>query len=343
MSTAPRAVSTLPAPTEPLVSVVIPTYNRADLLGRALRSVQAQTHAPLETIVVDDASTDPTPQVIRAFEESCSMRIVYIRHAERRNGGAARNSGILAARGDYVAFLDSDDEWLPNHLSRKLEFIRTTGAEGAFGSFYIARSSSLLEYRCAERHPAMPMSEYILSSIRGDARTSTFVFRKDPLRAILFDETLEKHQDWDLAIRFSARFQLTCEPSSTVIIHANAERRMSFTMNHVATERFMRCHGRTIARRSLARTYVIFARRTREAEGRNEHFAGYMRLAAKNWSYASLRDKITILALSVPISDRIFLRLGRLYLRFERSIVALARRMRRREWRVEVPTREWRG
>lgn len=340
MSVSPRPVSTLSAPGEPLVSVVIPAYNRADLLARALRSVRAQAYPVIETIVVDDGSTDSTPQVVRAFEGSGTMRIVYLRHAERRNGGAARNSGILAARGDYIAFLDSDDEWLPDHLARKLEFARTTGADGVFGSFYIAGRSSPFEYRCTERPPDLPMSDYILSSIRGDTRTSTFLFRTDPLRAILFDETLAKHQDWDLAIRFSARFRFACDPSSTVVIHANAERRMSFTMNHVATERFMSRHGGTVAPRNLARTYLTFACRTRETEGRNEHFVRYLRLAAHHWSVASLRDKITTLALLVPISDGIFLRLGRLYFRLERSIVAVMRRMRRRQWPVDAPMRE---
>ncbi len=340
MSVSPRAAFTVPAPGEPLVSVVIPAYNRAELLTRALRSVQAQAYPAIETIVVDDGSTDSTPQVVRAFEGSGTMRIVYLRHAERRNGGAARNSGILAARGDYIAFLDSDDEWLPDHLARKLEFARANGAEGVFGSFYIARRSSPFEYRCIERPPDLSMADYILSSIRGDARTSTFVFRTASLREILFDETLDKHQDWDLAIRFSAKFRFACEPSSTVIMHANAERRMSSTMNHVATERFMRRHGGTVAGRTLARTYVIFACRTRETEGRNEHFVRYLRFAAQHWSAASLRDKITTLALLVPISDGIFLRLGRLYFRLERSIVALAQRIRRRQWPVDVPTNE---
>jgi glycosyltransferase involved in cell wall biosynthesis len=96
-----------------LVSVVIPTYNRAHLVGRAIRSVLGQTFSDFELIVVDDGSTDNTVEVVRGFQDP---RIRLVRLAKNCGGSRARNEGIRVARGEWVAFLDDDDEWLPRKL-----------------------------------------------------------------------------------------------------------------------------------------------------------------------------------------------------------------------------------
>jgi len=102
----------------PRVSVIVPTYNYARFLPRALDSVLAQTWRDYEIIVVDDGSTDDTPEVAKAYGE----RIHYLR---KENGGAAtaRNTGILAARGELLAFLDADDAWVPEKLARQVEYL----------------------------------------------------------------------------------------------------------------------------------------------------------------------------------------------------------------------------
>lgn len=105
----------------PMVSVILPTYNRAQLVGRALRSVLDQTYRDFELIVVDDGSSDHTAEVVRSFADP---RIRYLCHDENRGAAAARNTGIGAARGEYVAFLDSDDEWLPEKLRRQIEVLQ---------------------------------------------------------------------------------------------------------------------------------------------------------------------------------------------------------------------------
>src|SRR5262245_59433756 len=105
----------------PLVSVVIPTRNRAHLLGRALRSALAQTLTDFEVVVVDDASSDDPG---RAVEELGDPRIRLLRLSERGGAGRARNAGIQAARGEFVAFLDSDDEYLPAMLERQIARLR---------------------------------------------------------------------------------------------------------------------------------------------------------------------------------------------------------------------------
>ncbi len=103
----------------PRVSVVIPAYNRADLLPRAIASVLDQTFTDYEIIVVDDASSDDTGAVARNSDGP--VRVV--RNDVNRGLGGARNSGIVVASGTYVAFLDSDDEWLPGKLARQIELL----------------------------------------------------------------------------------------------------------------------------------------------------------------------------------------------------------------------------
>lgn len=105
----------------PLVSVVIPTYNRAALLPRAITSVLNQTFPDLECIVVDDGSTDQTTQVVAGFQDP---RLRLLRLPINGGGGHARNVGIQAARGELIAFLDSDDEWLPQMLERLVVRLR---------------------------------------------------------------------------------------------------------------------------------------------------------------------------------------------------------------------------
>ncbi len=102
----------------PAVSVIIPTYNRAALVGEALASVQAQSFRDFEVLVVDDGSTDATPEVLAAWRE-----VRVFRHPVRRGVSAARNTGVAFARGEWLAFLDSDDLWLPAKLARQMAYL----------------------------------------------------------------------------------------------------------------------------------------------------------------------------------------------------------------------------
>ncbi len=109
------------------ITAVIPAYNRAKLISRAVESVLDQSMRPAQIIVVDDGSTDNTAEVCQAYAPS-------IQYARQRNAGAsaARNAGIRLARYDWIAFLDSDDYWTPLHLERMMTAIRETAAEAAF-------------------------------------------------------------------------------------------------------------------------------------------------------------------------------------------------------------------
>jgi glycosyltransferase involved in cell wall biosynthesis len=112
--------------TAPLVTAIVPTYRRADLVTRALESVIKQTYRPLELIAVDDGSGDETPEVLAAFEERAKEAGVEYRWFTKDNGGVslARNHGMEHARGEYFAFLDDDDEWLPPKVERQVALMQ---------------------------------------------------------------------------------------------------------------------------------------------------------------------------------------------------------------------------
>ncbi|MFI1965582.1 glycosyltransferase family 2 protein [Streptomyces pathocidini] len=119
----------------PLVSVVMPVYNSAVTLGAAIRSVLTQTHSDLELLVTDDRSSDGSMDLLMEFARQ-DKRVLPESAPERGGAGRARNLAIERSRGNYVAFLDSDDMWLPEKLERQIEFAAADNAPLTFTSYY---------------------------------------------------------------------------------------------------------------------------------------------------------------------------------------------------------------
>lgn len=179
----------------PLVSVIIPTRNRIDLLLRAVRSVQRQTYPHLEIIVVDDGSTDGTSEVIEALGDP---RIRCLRHHLQRGGGAARNTGIGAATGELIAFLDDDDEWLPEKTEEQLRVLKGFDAVACSSVEYGREGAD------SARRPSDP-DTLALKDLRDGpwGGTGVLMARADVVKSTLFDETLPMGQDWDFFIRLA--------------------------------------------------------------------------------------------------------------------------------------------
>ena len=189
-------------PGVPLVSVVMPTRNRAALVERALASVVKQTFAQWELLVVDDASTDATAV---AVSRHCDDSRIHL-HAltEQVGGAAARNRGIEAARGEWIAFLDDDDEWLPQKLERQLDVVlrSQSGAGLVYCSAWFVKPDGSEHVLQSNAAPAGATRRALLH--RNFISTPTVMVRADIVRQVGgFDETLPRLQDWDLWIRLA--------------------------------------------------------------------------------------------------------------------------------------------
>jgi glycosyltransferase involved in cell wall biosynthesis len=186
----------------PIVSVILPTYNRAHLLDRAIRSVLNQTYHDFELIVVDD-STDNTNEVVRSFNDP---RIRYIRKQKKRSAAAARNIGIRAAKGEYLAFQDSDDEWLPEKLDMQMRILSNASKE--VGVIY-TDMWRINDGKETYWHSPLNKPEDGIIYKRALDRVfcigiQTALIRKTCLfKSGLFDESLHCLEDLDLFVRLS--------------------------------------------------------------------------------------------------------------------------------------------
>jgi glycosyltransferase involved in cell wall biosynthesis len=182
----------------PLVSVVVPTRNRAELLARAVASVRAQTMQDLELIIVDDGSTDDTSAYLARLTMS-DARVRVQRNAVGGGGSAARNAGIALASGRWVAFLDDDDEWLPAKLERQLAMLAANPDAVACSCDFEQHfpSGRMREFR-VRREPTL--QEVLYDNVLGGA--SVCVAARDVLLGFGgFDTRLRSAQDYDLWVQ----------------------------------------------------------------------------------------------------------------------------------------------
>ncbi len=195
---------------DPLVSAVILTHNRKDLVMGAITSVQNQTYKNIEIIVVDDASVDGTKDLLSERAQKECFKYFYIQPYESKGGNYARNKGILASRGEYIAFLDDDDEWLPEKISKQVEFLIKHPECGVVACF------NIVEFNFCERFP-----ENRDGMLEGDVHekiftwipfvTSVSMYRRNILiEAGMFDEKLRYWQETELNIRVAQIAEFGC-------------------------------------------------------------------------------------------------------------------------------------
>jgi glycosyltransferase involved in cell wall biosynthesis len=207
--------------TTPNVSVIIPTCNRATLLPVAIQSVLDQTFHDFELLVVDDASDISVDDVVASFQDK---RVRLIQHDSRRGGAAARNTGIRNSYGDYVAFLDDDDEWYPEKLARQMEVMLKAQPEVAAvytGYLVVDRSDGNVSGRMIPSRRGKIYAELLKSNPIGG--TSSVLLKRSCLQKVgLFDESLPSFQDRDLWIRISKEFQFDYvqEPLLNYFLHS---------------------------------------------------------------------------------------------------------------------------
>jgi len=186
----------------PSVSVVIPAYNVAPYIAETLNSVFAQTFTDFEVIVVDDGSPDgeELERALGAYRE----RVRYVRQ-ENLGAGAARNRGIRESRGELIAFLDSDDVWMPKYLEKQVRFLREGGHDLAYADALLFGDSPIAGKTYMQTAPSVgPVTFLSLVRNKSNILTSGVVARRSILIEVgLFNETLRNGQDFELWARLA--------------------------------------------------------------------------------------------------------------------------------------------
>ncbi|WP_052315752.1 glycosyltransferase family 2 protein [Oscillatoria acuminata] len=208
---------------KPFFSVVVPTYNRANLLGDTIESVLAQTFKDFELLVIDDGSTDDTHELINSFCDSTNIRYIY---QENQGVGAARNTGIKNARGEWITFLDSDDLWLPNHLQSHYYLINCRGSKVIWNhSGYIFFNDKGNQFPGFNRL----LSGDVFGELVGNGNfinMNTISIKNNIAKNYLFNESrdLSPSEDWELWIRLAAFNQLNYIPQVTCLTRMHSGR-----------------------------------------------------------------------------------------------------------------------
>ena len=228
-----------------MVSVIIPTYNRAHVLPRAIESVLKQTYTELELIVVDDASTDDTAAVMTAITDP---RVRYVRK-EHGGAAAARNRGIAEAKGEFIAFQDSDDVWHSDKLEKQLAYLRAERADAVFCAFHRCEEGGDVwqTFPHEEIHGGVIRYEELL--FENLVSTQTLLARREVLQQERFNERYPALEDWELALRIAKAFKLAYlkEPLVDVFVQRDS---LSNHMDRIyAAHRLLfRQHRRAIIR-----------------------------------------------------------------------------------------------
>ena len=182
---------------DPFISVVIPTYNRADLILKTLQTVFDQTYGRYEIIVVDDGSTDETARILSSYVES--GRIRFISHDCHHERAAARNTGMANAKGDFLTFLDSDDLMHPANLEDAADYIRANPDVRLFHNLYelIDEEGNVL---CKYNFPSLKDPLDAITRTNFLSCIGAFIHR-DIFQSYTFDTTLTSSEDWDFWLR----------------------------------------------------------------------------------------------------------------------------------------------
>lgn len=210
-----------------LVTAIITTHNRKKLLKRAIDSVLHQTYNNIECIVVDDHSDDGTNDLCLQYP----VQYIYIPFIESKGGNYARNKGIKAAKGKYIAFLDDDDYWLPTKIEKQVALLESKGCELVYCGKtleYVLMGRNVYKQEATSLSGSGDMSKKILYNIC--TTTTNILAKRSALFEVgLFDENLKFWQEYELMIRLAQRkpFYFVNEPLSVYRIDANDKYRLT--------------------------------------------------------------------------------------------------------------------
>ena len=224
----------------PQLSIILPVFNRAHCIRRALSSVREQGVGDFERIIGDDASTDDTWDVVR--REFPTARLAQL----ELNAGAAaaRNAALRIATGDYLAFLDSDDEWLPGKLAAQFDYLEKHPEVAACATSHIYQMRDGRRREVIVENP----SDWSVRLQSGQPfhGASTPVVRRSALESVgLQDESLRVLEDWDWMLRIAQKHSVHVLPEPFAVIHENSPSNADFTL--LSTERFLAKHDKAFS------------------------------------------------------------------------------------------------
>jgi glycosyltransferase involved in cell wall biosynthesis len=206
----------------PQVTVIIPTYNRAQFIHLAITSVLAQTFQDYEIVIVDDASTDNTELIVKSF--SCE-KIRYIRHDKNKGEAEARNTGVKNSQGEFIAFIDDDDEWMTEKLERQVKLINQ--CEKRVGAIYTGILVIDMESRKKVDHIVPQKRGYIYNDLLAEKcpmAPSTLLLKEECFKKVgSFDASIKYGTDYDMWIRIAKEyyFEYIEDPLVKYYIHNN--------------------------------------------------------------------------------------------------------------------------
>lgn len=237
-----------------MISVIIPTYNRADVIHVSIESVLKQTYGDFELIIIDDGSSDDTKRVVAGYDDP---RIRYVRNDSDMHGpSAARNMGILEARGDYIAFNDSDDAWYADKLEKQLDYLHSEGADITFCQMFIPteKGSNIIPSKLRVRDCNVRTD--LCGSFTG---TPAILGKRECFLHELFDERMLCNEDWELMIRLLDRYKVVFQPEVMVNVTisrgsvSESKERAIVAMNYILEK-----HAKLYSKYPLSRLRMVY-------------------------------------------------------------------------------------
>jgi glycosyltransferase involved in cell wall biosynthesis len=250
---------------KPLVSVIIPTYKRPGMLGRAIQSVLNQTYENIEVIVIDDNDEESvyrkeTEEFMKQYIKN--INVVYLKHKINKNGAAARNTGINYTDAKYVAFLDDDDEFHPRKIELQVNALENLDESwgGIYCGFFQQHRDKIV-YKSKNLKYGNLNKELLLleSSI---CAGSTLLIRNKILKELNgFDESFIRHQDWELLLRFFRRYKLAVLDEHLAVIHLDSmiNRPNAFLLEEVK-KKYLNCFKKDIGKFDIGIQKRIYKR-----------------------------------------------------------------------------------
>ena len=223
---------------EKLVSIIIPTYNRADKLKRAVDSALAQDYSNFEVIVVDDNNPGTEGRLTTSVtmeEYIGNPKVQYIQHPCNKNGSAARNTGYRASKGEYLAFLDDDDEYLPNKIREQVNCLENRDSSwGACYCRYIRKTNSgKLVSRSNETKEGYVSFDELCRNFWHGGGTGPMIRRSVYEEVGGFDETFQRNQDYEFMLKITKRYKLAFVDAVCYIIYVHDHKNLKVTYDQI--------------------------------------------------------------------------------------------------------------